>query len=105
MSFTSLLIDTCAVKKYSSSNEYGRITHGSAGSSVACRFNPQEGKRIVNQVGDEEIIDGTLFIAASVSLDAKDLIVFGGSDYRIINIKTQKDSAAAHHKQIFLRKV
>ncbi|KKN21060.1 hypothetical protein LCGC14_0929200 [marine sediment metagenome] len=104
MSFNDLLKDTAKINAFVSADEYNNITF-SLGSSFPARFNPQEGKKVVTQNGEDAIIDGFLFFPASVSVNEKDQIEIDSVMYRIIAAKKQGDSGSDHHYKVAVRRL
>lgn len=104
MSFNDLLKDTAKINAFVSADEYGHPTY-SLGSSFACRFDPQEGKKVVTQNGEDAIIDGFVFFPASVVVDEKDQIEVDGVMYRIIGVRKQGDFSADHHYKVAVRRI
>jgi len=105
VSFEALCINTGAILAYSSADEYGGETFGSAGTSFKCRFDPQDGKRVVVGLnGENTVIDGFVYIPASVSVNEKDRIQVDSVTYRIISLKLQNDSVGPNHYKAAVRR-
>ena len=104
MSFDDLLKDTAKINAFVSADEYNNITY-SLGPIINCRFDPQEGKKVVTQNGEDAIIDGFVFISASTVVDEKDQIQIDGVMYRIITAKKSGDSNSDHHYKVAVRRL
>lgn len=102
MSFDDLLKDTAKINSFVSADEYGHPTY-SLGSSFACRFDPQEGKKVVTQAGEDALIDGFVYFPATVTVKETDQIEVGGVMYRIIAAKKHGDYGADHHWKVAVR--
>lgn len=103
MSFNDLLKDTAKINSFVSSDEYGHPTY-SLGAAFACRFDPQEGKKIVSNSGEDALIDGFVYFPASVTVKETDQIEVGGVMYRILALKLHGDFGSDHHYKTAVRK-
>lgn len=103
MSFEDLLKDTAKINSFVSADEYNNPTY-SLGSSFSCRFDPQEGKKVVTQNGEDAVIDGFVYFPATVTVNEKDQIEVGGVMYRIISNKLQGDYGDSHHWKVAVRR-
>jgi hypothetical protein len=103
MSFAALMKDTGKINAHSSANEYGKITY-SLGSAFACRFSQSTGKRVVNQTGEDVVVDGIVFFPASVTVNEKDQIEVNGTMYRIENLQLAADAGSDHHYEAAVRR-
>ncbi len=104
MSFDDLLKDTAKINAFVSADEYNTITY-SLGAAFDARFDPQEGKKIVTQNGEDAIIDGFVFFPASVTVNEKDQIEVGGVMYRILSARKSGDSGSDHHYKVAVRRL
>lgn len=104
MSFDDLLKDTAKINSFVSADEYNLATY-SLGSQFACRFDPQEGKKVVTQNGEDAIIDGFVYFPASVVVKETDQIEVGGVMYRIISARKQGDYGTDHHYKTAVRRL
>lgn len=105
MSFDALCINTGAIIAYSTADEYGKETFGSAGTSFRCRFDPQDGKRVVVGLnGETTVIDGFVYFPASVTVNEKDRISVDSVTYRIISLKLQNNSVGPDHYKAAVRR-
>jgi hypothetical protein len=104
MSFESLLIDTAQVYKFSSADQYGESSFAAAGTAFKCRFDGKEGQRVLNQIGEEEVVDGFLYCPGSQAIDSKDEILINSVRYRIISAKTVAGFGSAHHLKLSVKR-
>lgn len=105
MSFASLMKDSGQVKAFSSANEYGKDSFGSAGTAFPCRLDPKTGKRVVTTTGEDAIADGVVYFPASVSVNEKDRLVVNSVEYRILSLALIGQHAANHHWEAAVRRI
>jgi len=107
MSFTSLLIDTCDVERFteSSRDDFNQPvgTWSKLHDDQACRLMSTHGIEIKK---DTEVVisDWKLFIA-DVDVTEQDRILLDGSYYNILLVKPMQDSSGGHHKELMLQLV
>ena len=106
MSFESLLIDTCTVRRFTTGavDDYGKPAENWADhiTDEPCRLTPVTNKEIV--VGAEVVrADYDLFIG-DVDVTEQDRILIGLTTYEILSVMLRK-SFNSHHKELLLRVV
>lgn len=107
MSFESLLIDTCTVKRFSEAGEddYGQPT-GAWNDHLTdepCRLGASSGREV--KFGAEVVIaDYRLFIG-DVDITEQDRVVVDGITYEVLLVLSRKDGIGDHHKECFMRLV
>jgi len=104
MSFTSLLIDTCTVRRFTAgaADDYGKPaeTWTDHIPDEPCRLTPVTNKEIV--VGAEVVrADYDLFIG-NVDVTEQDRILIGLTTYEILSVMLRK-SFSSHHLELLLR--
>jgi len=107
MSFTSLLINTCDVERFTLgvADSYGNPikTWAVVINDEPCRLMDAGGREI--QIGAEVVIaDNKLFIAND-DITERDRIVILGKTYEILLVETRQDSVSGHHLELLLRLV
>lgn len=100
-----MLKDTAKIISFSASSEYGNDSFGSPGTAFDCRFEADAGKRVVTFTGDDALIDGFVYFAASVTVTEKDRIQLNGVTYRIMSLKLDAGFGANHHYKAAVRRV
>ena len=106
MSFESLLIDTCTVRRFTTgaADDYGKLaeTWTDHITNEPCRLTPVTNKEIV--VGAEVVrADYDLFIG-NVDVTEQDRILIGLTTYEILSVMLRK-SFSSHHKELLMRTV
>ncbi len=107
MSYTSLLIDTCTVERYTegAQNTYGHPakTWATHLADEACRLVDNGGVEI--QIGQEVVIsDHTLFLD-DVDITEQDRVIISSTTYQILLVKHPSDGFGKHHVEAMLRTV
>ena len=107
MTFTSLLVNTCDVERYTEGaiDEYGHKdpTWTAHIDGAACRLMSTKGVEIT--VGAEVVIaDYKLFIG-SVDITEQDRVVVDSITYEILSVADRQDSFGSNHKECFMRTV
>lgn len=105
MSYTSLLIDTCTVQRFSegAQDAYGApvLTWSDNLSDIACRL--QDGNGVELKVGTEIVVADFKLFLGDVDITEQDRVVIGTVTYEILLAKELQDGFNGHHKEVFLR--
>jgi hypothetical protein len=107
MSFDSLLINTCTVKRLNETGEdaYGNPT-GSWDDHLTdqdCRLMITNGREVV--IGAEVVVaDYKLFIG-DVDITERDRVVIGSDTYEVLLVAPRQDGSSEHHLECYLRTV
>jgi len=105
VSYTSLLIDTCTVQRYTegAADDYGNptLTWAAHLTDEACRLVASTGREI--KVGAELVIADYKLFLDDVDITEQDRVVMGALTYEVLLVQDYKDSTASHHKQVWLR--
>lgn len=114
MSYTSLLIDTCDVERYTTgaNDAYNQPTKTWAVhlNDIACRFQSGTGRGI-GRAGMEVRVDAKVVVAdylvffGDVDITERDRVVSGGVTYEIIIVADKQDGVDSHHKECMLKAV
>ena len=113
MSFVSLLIDTCTVRRNTpgARDDYGKPTASWADhlTSQACRLQSGIGGvvgfGIEIRVGAEVVIaDYKLFIG-DVDITEQDRVIVDTITYEVLMVRVLQDSTGIQHKECFMRTV
>ena len=105
MSYTSLLIQTCTVQRFTEGafDVYGNptLTWADYLTDQACRLVAAPGTEL--KVGAEIVVaDYKLFIQ-SIDIIEQDRVVIGGLTYEVLLVQDYADSTISHHKQVWMR--
>lgn len=100
-----MLKNTMKVNAFTSSNEYGVETYTLGSTTYPCRFDPQEGAKVVTAQGEDAIVDGFVYCASTVPINEKDRIQMSSVDYRILSAKKQAQYGSDHHWKLAVRRV
>ena len=107
MSFASLLIHTCTVKKFGSvsDDDYGNpIKVWVDDATDDCRLTASPGREI--KVGAEVVVaDYKLFVKGTLDITEQDRVVISGVTYEVLLVQGYSDGTILHHKQCWLRTV
>ena len=115
MSYTTLLINTCSVYRYTTAgvDAYGKPVETWAAvpalSDIACRIMPVSGVEV--KVGAELVIaDYQLFLGDVVVTEQDRVNVYWGTIdawvmYEILLVKDRQDGSDSHHKELMMRVV
>jgi len=106
MTFTTLLINTCTVQRFTADDidDYGNPTGTWDDSDEACRLMAGTGKEI--KVGAEVVIaDYKLFIGGDVDITEQDKVIIGLVTYEVLLVADRQDGIQGHHKECYLRVV
>lgn len=106
MSYSSLLIQTCDIQRYTDSGagNYNRPTKSWADlhASEPCRFNITKGNEI--RMDNEIVISYWTLFVGDIDVTERDRVIFGGETYEIVLIKPFQNGSADHHKELILIK-
>lgn len=105
MSYTSLLIHTCTVRRFTEGAEdaYGNpnLTWADHLTNEPCRLTASTGREI--KVGLEIVVaDYKLFIG-DVDIIEQDEVIISGITYEVLLVSGYSDDTTSHHKQCWLR--
>ena len=105
MSYDSLLIHLCTVKRFGSvSNDgYGNPIKVWVDDSInnPCRLTTSSGREI--KVGAEVVVaDYKLFVEDTLSITEQDRVEISSILYEILLVQNYSDSGILHHKQAYL---
>ena len=105
MSYTSLLIDTCTVQRFSEGapDSYGNpiLTWADELTDIACRLESAKGREL--KVGAEIVVADYKLFVGSVDITEQDRIVIGSNTYEILLVEDYSNGLASHHKQLWTR--
>jgi len=109
MSFTDLLINTCAVLEDTgvTPDDYGTITPnwtvvaGLVG--ISCRLSAGKGKEIT--VGAEVVIADYKLFLGDITVTEQNRIRMDAIDYEILLVSDRQDGVGSHHKECWLRMI
>ncbi len=105
MSYTSLLISTCTVRRFTAGAQdaYGNPAETWADhlTSQACRLQSVTNTEI--KVGAELVrADYKLFLQ-DIDITEQDRVVLGSITYEVLSVANRQDGTADHHKECLLR--
>jgi SPP1 family predicted phage head-tail adaptor len=107
VSFTSLLIHRCNIKRYTvtGTDAYGQPVKDWADiyTNEPCRLASPSGKEIKKDL-EVVISDFKLFIRAEVDVTERDRVEVNGSTYEILLVQ-ERAAMAVHHKELSLQRV
>jgi len=109
MTFTSLLINTCTVKRYNpdgGADAYGNPT-GSWDDHLTdepCRWSTPKNREV--KVGAEvALADLQLFLGQDTDITEQDRVTLDGATYEVLSAADRQNGTANHHVECFLRSV
>ena len=111
MSYTSLLISTCTVERYTAgaADAYGAPVRTWADhlTDQACRLSVpttrDQSREVV--VGAEVVLADYKLFMQDVDVTEQDRILLAAITYEILLVQRRSDGAVGHHKELFLRVV
>ena len=107
MSYTSLLINTCTVRRNTPgvANAYGYPTPSWADylTDQACRIQDAKGKEIL--VGAEVVVADYKLFLQDIDITEQDRVVISAVTYEVLMVTDKQDSATTHHKECYLKTV
>lgn len=108
MTYASLLINTCTVRRYTEAlprDAYGNLVKTWADHLVGepCRLNHTSGVEI--KVGAKAILIYDVLYVNDIDITTWDRVVIDGDTYDVIDLAWRQDSVSGHHKKCYLVKV
>ena len=107
MTFATLLIDTCTVRRFTegAQDAYGIPAKTWANHLVdePCRVSTPTGIEI--KVGAEIVIADLLLFIGDVDVTEQDRIVLNTITHEILLVKDRQNGVGSHHKECYLRTV
>jgi len=109
MSYTSLLINTCTVRRYvdGAIDDYGRPVKTWADhfhlAGIACRWSTPVNREI--KIGAEVVLADLQLFLNDVDITEKDRVIIGAVTYEVMSVMSRQDGISGHHKECFLRTV
>lgn len=107
MSFESLLINTCTIRRYT---EGAVDTYGNPAKTWAdhlvdepCRLVSAKGREVESEA-EVVVADYTLFVGDE-DITEQDRVVIGSVTYEILLVERMQNDTSGHHKQLLLRTV
>ena len=105
MSYTSLLIETCTVQRFTegAQDDYGNpaLTWADHLTDEPCRLVAGSGKEI--KVGAELVVADYKLFLGDVDIIEQDRVGLNSLTYEVLLVKNYADKTADHHKQCWLR--
>ncbi len=105
MSYSSLLINTCTVQRYTegAKDNYGNpaLTWANHLADESCRLMASGGREL--KVGTELVIADYKLFLGDVDITEQDRVVIGAVTYEVLLIEDRQDSTASHHKECMMR--
>ena len=106
MSYTSLLIQTCTIQRYSEGDpdEYGNpaltwdLTYME---NEPCRLVASSGREL--KVGAELVIADYKLFLGDVDITEQDRVVIGSLTYEVLLVQDYADHQDSHHRQVWMR--
>ena len=107
MSYTTLLINSCTVRRYTTgaADSWGALeeTWGNHLTDQDCRIAIPKGREIM--VGAEVVVADYVLFTQDIDVTEQDRIVLDGVTYEILLVKPLQDSTTDHHLELYLRVV
>jgi hypothetical protein len=107
MAFTSLLINTCTIKRWTDggTDDYGNPVKTWADHLVdqACRISYPKGRQV--QRGTEVVPVEAMLFLEDVDVTEHDKVIVDGTEYEILFVATLQDDSGDHHKELLLKRV
>lgn len=107
MSYSSLLINTCTVQRFTEGtlDDYGIpsktwIDHLT---DEPCRLMASSGREI--KVGAEVVIADYKLFLGDVDIIEQDRVIIGSITYEVLLVADRQDGVGSHHKECFMRAV
>ena len=105
MSYTSLLVETCTVRRFTegSAGNYGNkaLTWADHLTDEPCRLVASSGKEI--KVGAEIVVADYELFLGNVDITERDKVIVNSITYEVLLVSNYVDGTAAHHTQCLLR--
>lgn len=107
MSFDSLLINTCTIKKLVQGpgiDDYGHpVVSWTDVPNQNCRLTTPTGREI--KVGAEVVVADYEVFLGDVDIDEQDRIVIGSTSFEVLLVADRQDSMGSHHREVWVRTV
>lgn len=109
MSYTSLLIETCTIQRFTegAKDDYGNpaLTWSDNLTDEPCRLVTLQGLRGGREikVGAELVIASYNLFLGDVDITEQDRVVLNSLTYEVLLVQNYQDGAGDHHKQCWLR--
>ena len=107
MSYTSLLINTCTVRRYTDGaiDDYGRPVKTWADhlTNISCRWSTPTNREV--KLGAEVVLADMELFLNDVDVTEHDRVVIGTRTYEVLSVMPRQDGISGHHKECFLRTV
>ncbi len=107
MSYSSLLINTCTIRRFSTAgiDDYGNPVETWADlSSESCRWSTPRNREV--KIGAEVVLaDLQLFLEADTDITEQDRVVIDSVTYEVLSAADRQNGTANHHVECFLRTV
>ncbi len=107
MSYTSLLIDTCTVRRFTTGavDDYGHPTKTWADhlTNQACRLMTTTGIEV--KVGAEVVVANYELFLEDIDITEQDRVIVNSITYEVLLVSDRQDGIADHHKECLLRTI
>lgn len=107
MSYTTLLINTCTVKRHVEigTDSYGQPTYSWTDHLVdePCRWSTPKNTEI--KIGAEIVIANLQLFLGDVDITEQDRVIIDTDTYEVISSVKRQDGTDEHHIEAFLRRV
>ena len=108
MSYATLLINTCTVRRYpagGAQDAYGNPAKTWADHlpNIPCRWSTPSNREV--KVGAEVVLADLQLFLLDVDVTAQDRVVLNGLTYEILSAAQRQDGVASHHVECFIRVV
>ena len=106
MSYTSLLIETCTIQRFSEGalDNYGIPEKTwTDHPDTSCRLTTGSGREV--KVGAEVVIADYKLFLGDVDITERDRVVIDSITYEVLLVSDREDSLGSHHKECFMRVV
>ena len=105
MSYTSLLIETCTIRRFTegAAGNYGNpaLTWADHLTNEPCRLVAEPGKEL--KIGAEIVVADYKLFVGDIDITEQDQVVLNSLTYEILLVQNYADSVTDHHKQCWLR--
>jgi len=110
MSYSTLLINTCTVKRHTvtGTDAYGQPVYNWADHLVdePCRWSiPKNKENREIKIGAEVVIVDLQLFLGDVDITEQDRVVLDGETYEVISSVKRQDGTGEHHVEAFLKRV
>ena len=105
MSYTSLLIDTCTIQRYTEGapDDYGNpvLTWADHLVDTPCRLVASSGREL--KIGTEIVVADDKLFLGNVDITEQDRVVLNGKTYELLLVKDHANGTSSHHKEVKMR--